>query len=109
MIKLEDIKKYEQYIIDRRRDFHMNPEPGFTEFRTSKIIKEELLKFGFSVQDSIGVTGLVGTLTGNKQGKTVLLRADIDALKMQEENDVPYKSLNDGVMHSCGHEPSPFL
>lgn len=104
MIKVNDIKQYEDYIIEKRRDLHMHPEPGFKEFRTSKMIKEELLKFGYSVQDGIGVTGLIGTIVGNEKGKTVLLRADIDALYMQEENDVPYKSLNDGLMHSCGHD-----
>ena len=104
MIKVNDIKQYEDYIIEKRRDIHMHPEPGFKEFRTSKMIKEELLKFGYSVEDGIGVTGLIGTIVGNKEGKTVLLRADIDALYMQEENDVPYKSLNDGLMHSCGHD-----
>ena len=104
MITLEDIKQYEPYIIDKRRDFHMHPEPGFKEFRTSKIIKEELTKFGYTIEDGIGVTGMVGTLVGNSNGKTVGLRADFDALYMQEENDVPYKSVNDGLMHSCGHD-----
>jgi len=104
MIKLSDIKEYEKYIIEKRRDFHMNPEPGFKEFRTSAIVKEELLKFGYSIEEGIGVTGLVGTLVGNNTGKTVGLRADMDALVMQEENDVPYKSKIDGMMHSCGHD-----
>ncbi len=104
MIGLKDIQEYEHYIISKRRDFHAHPETGFQEFRTSKIIKEELLKFGYSVIDEVGVTGLVGTLVGNKEGKTVLLRADIDALNMKEETDAPYKSQNIGVMHSCGHD-----
>lgn len=104
MIKLQDIKKYEDYIIEKRRDLHMHPEPGFKEFRTSKIIEEELIKFGYNVETGIGVTGVIGTIIGNKKGKTVLLRADIDALHMQEENDVPYKSQNEGLMHSCGHD-----
>jgi len=104
MIKLEDIKKYESYIIEKRRDFHKHPETGFKEFRTSKIIKEELLDMGFEITEGVGVTGIVGKLVGNSNGKTVLLRADIDALNMQEETDVDYKSVNDGVMHSCGHD-----
>lgn len=103
MIKIDDIKKYEQYIIEKRRDFHKHPEPGFKEFRTSKIIEEELRSFGFDVITGIGVTGLIGILKG-KPGKTIALRADIDALCMQEVNDVPYKSVNDGVMHACGHD-----
>ena len=104
MIKLEDIKKYEDYIIEKRRDFHMHPETGFEEFRTSKIIAEELRGMNFDIITGVGVTGIVGTLKGSKEGKTVLLRADIDALNMQEENDVPYKSTVDGKMHACGHD-----
>ena len=104
MIKLKDIKKYEEYIIEKRRDFHMHPETGFKEFRTSKIIEAELRTMGFTLVTGVGVTGIVATLKGPIEGKTVLLRADIDALSMQEENDVVYKSQNDGVMHSCGHD-----
>ena len=104
MINLKDIKKYESYIIEKRRDFHMHPETGFQEFRTSKVIEAELHSMGFDLVTGVGVTGIVGTLKGSKKGKTVLLRADIDALNMQEENDCTYKSLNDGVMHSCGHD-----
>jgi amidohydrolase len=104
MILVNDLKKYEDYIVKMRQDFHKNPETGFKEFRTSKIVKEELLSFGFTVEDEIGVTGLVGTLVGNSSGKTIGLRADMDALSMKEENNVPYKSQNEGVMHSCGHD-----
>ncbi len=104
MIKLEDIKKYEKYIIEKRRDFHMHPETGFEEVRTSGIIAKELKTMNFDIITGVGVTGIVGTLKGSKEGKTVLLRADIDALNMQEENDVPYKSTIDGKMHACGHD-----
>ena len=104
MIILDNIKKYEPYIIEKRRDFHMHPETGFEEFRTSKVIETELLSMGFDLITGVGVTGIVGTLQGSKKGKTVLLRADIDALNMQEENECSYKSLNDGIMHSCGHD-----
>ena len=104
MVKLEDIKKYEKYIIEKRRDIHKHPETGFQEFRTSALIKEELQSFGFEIIEGVGVTGVIGILRGNKEGKTVALRADIDALNMQEELDTEYKSVNDGVMHSCGHD-----
>jgi amidohydrolase len=104
MIKLEDIKMYESYIIQKRRDFHQHPEPGFNEFRTSKIIEEELIRFGFDVTTGIGVTGVIGVLHGSQKGKTIALRADIDALCMQEENESEYKSTIDGMMHSCGHD-----
>ncbi len=104
MVKLEDIKKYEQYIIEKRRDIHAHPETGFQEFRTSALIKKELNSFGFEIIEGIGITGIIGILKGNKSGKTIALRADIDALNMQEELDTDYKSKNDGVMHSCGHD-----
>lgn len=104
MITIKEIKKYESYIIEKRRDFHMHPETGFQEFRTSKIIEQELKLMGFKLITGVGVTGIVGTLEGSKKGKTVLLRADIDALNMQEENECTYKSVNDGIMHSCGHD-----
>lgn len=104
MIKIADIKQYEDYIIKLRRDIHKHPETGFCEFRTSKLIKDELTSFGFKIIENIGVTGVIGILQGNKSGKTVALRADIDALNMQEEIESDYKSINDGVMHSCGHD-----
>ena len=104
MITLKDILQYEDYIIKMRRDFHRHPEPGFQEFRTSKVIKQELESFGFEIIENVGVTGLIGILKGNKDGKTIALRADIDALTMQEENESEYKSEIDGMMHSCGHD-----
>ncbi|QMS85322.1 M20 metallopeptidase family protein [Candidatus Xianfuyuplasma coldseepsis] len=104
MLPINHFKDYEEFMITTRRDIHMNPEPGFQEFRTSKLIKDYLIKWGYDVIDGIGTTGMVASIHGKKPGKTIGLRADIDALKMQEENDVPYKSLNDGLMHSCGHD-----
>ncbi len=104
MVTIHNVKKYEDYIINWRRDLHMHPEPGFKEVRTSLKIKEELEKLGCEVISGVGTTGIVATLKGNKPGKTILLRADIDALKMQEENDVPYKSVYEGYMHACGHD-----
>ncbi len=82
----------------------MHPETGFEEVRTSNIIIEELTSFGFDVITNIGKTGVVGTLTGNNQGKTIGLRADMDALNMQEETNVSYASTHPGKMHSCGHD-----
>lgn len=103
MVKVEDIKSYYDYIVNHRRDIHAHPEPGFQEFRTSKLIEDELRFLGFELTTGVGGTGIVGVLKGTGT-KTVGLRADMDALQMQEENDVPYKSKNDGVMHSCGHD-----
>ena len=87
-----------------RRDFHMHPELGLQEFRTATRIEEELDKLGIEHR-RVGETGVWATVRGGREGDgKVLLRADIDALPIQEINDVPYKSQNDGVMHACGHD-----
>ena len=87
-----------------RRDFHMHPELGLQEFRTATRIEEELDELGVEHR-RVGETGVWATVRGGREGDgKVLLRADIDALPIQEINDVPYKSQNDGVMHACGHD-----
>lgn len=100
----EDIKEIMPEIINIRRDFHMYPELGFQEFRTSKIIASYLENLGLKVEKNIAKTGVLGILKGKEEGKTILLRADIDALPIEELNDVPYKSKNKGIMHACGHD-----
>lgn len=103
-MNIKDVsKKYEKYTIDMRREFHMNPEPSMHEIRTASRIKEELDKMGIPYV-SIGESGVVGTIQGRSKGKTIALRADIDALEVQEVRDTPYKSKNDGLMHACGHD-----
>ena len=92
------------WLVTTRRDFHRYPEVSNQESRTSKRIKEILGQLGVEVQDLHGLTGLVGLIRGQGQGTTVGLRADIDALPIQELNDVPYKSRHDGIMHACGHD-----
>ena len=104
MIKPTDLQSYFDYMVAWRRDLHMHPEPGFEEFRTAKKLEEELRHLGYDLVTGVGVTGIVATLNGNAPGKTILLRADIDALKMQEELDIPFKSTIDGMMHACGHD-----
>ncbi len=96
-------RKYNQYTIDMRREFHMYPEPSMHEERTSERIKEELEKMGIPFV-SMGGTGVLAEIKGKNEGKTIALRADMDALEMTEKRDVPYKSLNEGLMHSCGHD-----
>ena len=96
-------KKYKDYVIEMRREFHMYPESSFEEFRTSKRVKEELDKLGIPYEELAG-TGVLATIVGDNLGKTVALRADMDALEIQETNDIPYKSKNDGKMHACGHD-----
>jgi len=96
-------KKHEQYTIDMRREFHMYPELSMHEVRTANRIKEELTKIGISYK-SIGDSGVVATIKGKNEGKTIALRADIDAIEVNEIRDVPYKSKNKGIMHACGHD-----
>ena len=91
-------------IINTRRDFHKYPELSFKEFRTSKIVAEKLKNFGIETKKNIGKTGVVGILKGEKNGPTIALRADMDALPIQETNDISYKSVNKGIMHACGHD-----
>ena len=97
-------EKYLQHMINLRETIHMYPEDGFSEFTTSKIIIEELEKLGIKVQKNVAKTGVAGLIEGKYPGKTVLLRADMDALKIQEQADVEYKSKIDGMMHACGHD-----
>ena len=99
--EIEAIKKT---IISTRRDIHQHPELAFNEHRTAKLVAERLKSMGIDVQTGVGKTGVVGTLRGNNGGKTIALRADMDALPMQETGDLPYKSQNDGIMHACGHD-----
>ncbi|HEX7513901.1 MAG TPA: M20 family metallopeptidase, partial [Candidatus Methylomirabilis sp.] len=87
-----------------RRDFHRHPELGFQETRTAGIIAKRLSELGYTVRTGLGKTGVTGLLKGGKPGKTVLLRADIDALPIREETDVPWRSETAGVMHACGHD-----
>jgi amidohydrolase len=87
-----------------RRDLHANPELAFEETRTAGIVAARLRALGLDVHAGIGGTGVVGLLTGAHPGPTVMLRADMDALPMPEENDVAYASRNTGVTHACGHD-----
>ncbi len=100
----EDIKEIMPEVINIRRDLHMYPELGFQEYRTSEVISNYLEKLGLEVRRNIAKTGVLGILRGKEEGKTILLRADIDALPLEELNNVPYKSKNKGIMHACGHD-----
>jgi amidohydrolase len=91
-------------LIQRRRDLHQHPELAYQEVRTAGIIAEELNELGLEVQTGVGKTGVVGILEGQRDGPTVLYRADMDALPILEENTVDYVSQNPGVMHACGHD-----
>lgn len=87
-----------------RRDLHMHPELGFEEVRTSGIVADRLRELGLEVRTGIGRTGVVGVLDTGRPGRTVLARADMDALPVHEQRDSPYRSTVDGKMHACGHD-----
>ncbi len=87
-----------------RRDLHQNPELGFQEFRTAKIIADYLKSLGLEVQSGLAETGLSTVIHGSMPGPVILLRFDMDALPIVEENQIPYASINPGVMHACGHD-----
>lgn len=90
---------------DWRRHMHMHPELSFEEVKTAKYIEEKLRSFNLEVKTNVGGrNGLIGILKGANPGKTIALRADFDALPIDDEKDVPYKSMNPGVMHACGHD-----
>ncbi len=91
-------------VIATRRDLHAHPELGFEEVRTAGIVAERLRALGYEVHEKIAVTGVVGVLRANKPGKTIMLRADMDALPLPEEGDKPFRSQNAGKMHACGHD-----
>lgn len=87
-----------------RQDFHQYPEIGFEEHRTSARVAELLESWGISVTRGIGKTGVVGVLDGRRPGRSIGLRADMDALPMEELTNLPYSSRNPGVFHGCGHD-----
>ena len=87
-----------------RRDLHQHPELGFQEVRTAGIVAEKLRSWGIEVTEGIGKTGVVGVLRGNRPGRRIGLRADMDALPIEEQTNLPFASKNPGVMHACGHD-----
>ena len=102
MNTLESARGISQQISGWRQDFHMHPELGFKEIRTAGRVAEMLELFGCRVKRGVGRTGVVGEL--GVGSPCIAIRADMDALPIQEANQVPYVSQNDGVMHACGHD-----
>ena len=108
----EASRKLESKVIECRRDIHQHPELGNREFRTSKLVADRLRALGIEVRTPIAHTGVIGLLRGGKPGRIVALRADMDALPVTEQVDVPFKSTarttyngqEVGVMHACGHD-----
>ncbi len=97
-------EKYADEMIQVRNHLHAHPELSYKEFETSKFVQQKLSDWGIPFQ-IMGITGVVGLIKGkNPDKKIIALRADMDALPIQEENNIPYQSLNAGVMHACGHD-----
>src|ERR671918_512178 len=104
--------RVEKKVIAWRRDLHEHPELGNREFRTSKIVADHLRSLGIEVTEKVAHTGVIGVLRGGKPGKVVALRADMDALPVTEQVDLPFASKvrstylgqDVGVMHACGHD-----
>ena len=99
---LERAREIEQQLVNWRREIHKHPELGFQEFKTAELVAKTLQSLGLRVRTGVGKTGVVGYLGEGKP--VVALRADMDALPIQEANDVPYASQVPGVMHACGHD-----
>jgi len=93
-----------QELVAWRRDFHMHPELGLEEIRTANIVAEQLAESGYQVQTGVAKTGVVGLLDGTGPGPVMMLRFDMDALPVQEANEVEYASQFPGKMHACGHD-----
>jgi amidohydrolase len=99
---LERAKEIEELLVNWRRDIHMHPELGFEEVRTAALVADTLRPIGYQVRTGVGRTGVVAEL--GEGHPIVAIRADMDALPLQETNDVPYASRIPGVMHACGHD-----
>jgi amidohydrolase len=98
-------QSYSEQVVAYRRHLHANPELSYEEFNTVKYVEQQLRSFGVDSVESLATTGLVAEIKGkNPSKKTIALRADMDALPIEEAIDVPYKSKNPGVMHACGHD-----
>jgi len=101
---IDRIANFSDDLVAIRRDFHEHPELGMEEVRTSAIVAELLNKWGVTTHTGIGKTGVVGVLKGKSAGRTIGLRADMDALPIVEQTNLPFSSKNPGVMHACGHD-----
>ena len=100
----DQISAIEEKLISWRHDFHKFPEVSNREVKTSEKIAKHLESLGIKVKRNVGVHGVVGILEGTSKGKVVALRADMDALPITENNNLPFQSVNEGVMHACGHD-----
>lgn len=98
-----EVRALNRELVSIRRDIHAHPELGFREIRTARLIESRLKSFGVRARRVCG-TGVIGLVEGARPGRTMLIRADMDALPLREENRVPYRSRIPGIMHACGHD-----
>jgi amidohydrolase len=101
---LQEVENRADDLIALRRDLHRYPELGFEEQRTAEIVAHRLRRAGLDVRNGVAKTGVVAVLRGEKPGRTVAWRADMDALPLTEKNGAPFASIHSGVMHACGHD-----
>ncbi|WP_204106406.1 MULTISPECIES: M20 family metallopeptidase [Spirulina sp. CCY15215] len=99
-----DIRTLQPQLVEWRRHLHQFPELGFQEEITAEFIAKKLREWGIEHQTGIAKTGIVATIAGKNGGKVFAIRADMDALPIQEENEVSYRSQHEGIMHACGHD-----
>jgi len=99
-----EIQALQASLVEWRRRLHQRPELGFKEQQTAEFIAQKLQEWGVEHQTGVAQTGVVAMIQGNQPGPVLGIRADMDALPVQEENVVPYRSQHDGVMHACGHD-----
>ena len=97
-------QRIEAALIEIRRDIHANPELGFEEIRTAGVVARELSRLGIAHQTGIGKTGVVGLIEGGRPGPVLAIRADMDALPIEEKTGLPFASTKPGLMHACGHD-----
>ncbi|MGF1515661.1 MAG: M20 family metallopeptidase [Elainellaceae cyanobacterium] len=98
------IQALQSQIVQWRRGFHQKPELGFCEHLTASFVTQKLAEWGIPHQAEVARTGVVAQIRGDRPGPVLAIRADMDALPIQEANSVPYRSQHDGVMHACGHD-----
>lgn len=97
-------QRIEAALIEIRRDIHAHPELGFEEVRTAGVVARELTRLGISHQTGVGKTGVVGLIEGGRPGPVLAIRADMDALPIEEQSGLPFASTKPGLMHACGHD-----
>ena len=99
-----EIRKLQPQLVEWRRRLHQKPELGFKENLTAEFVSQKLQAWGIDHATNIAKTGIVATIDSGKPGRVLAIRADMDALPIQEENEVDYRSQHDGIMHACGHD-----